>query len=92
MSQTTKIKQGGVNNLLQYKMMCKPFETRTEMSVAVKAFFDDVAKLRLKHKIPDVEVLVLASADEENEQILANAHFGDSRLSPYMLDQARRLL
>lgn len=61
------LKAKWVNNPEKYEELSKPFENRQEAEKAIKAFLRAVSKLRDKHKIADVVVVIKGSfLDPEN--------------------------
>lgn len=66
-------------SLGRYLEMQKPHESIGELDSAMKSFFDDVLRSRVKHGIADVHVIILANALAADGQIgtmQSSAHFG----------------
>jgi hypothetical protein len=71
----------------RYRTLSAPFETPDECNEAVRAFFADVARARIKHRMQDVHVIVsghvkygddVEGADGAGEaKFILPAHFGN---------------
>jgi hypothetical protein len=63
-----------------YREMCVPFESADVAEKAITAFFEEVREVRIKHKMPDVLLVVSLSWMSEGEELptMALVHNGDS--------------
>jgi len=58
-------------DLKRYRQASEPHSTRADAEAAAKAFYDDLAELRVKHRIRDV-LVVYSVSFEENDQELSS--------------------
>lgn len=69
----------GINDPAMYRRMSIPFNTRDEGEAAMRAFLDDVRKVREQHKIPNVSLVVRFEylEPEEESSAIGVSHLGD---------------
>lgn len=75
-------------DLFTYHKMCEPFASAEEANNAIDGFWDEVYALRVKHKIPDVHVVLYATyltEDGEVSECAVDFHAGDVTKSEMML-------
>lgn len=67
-----------IKDSANYRKLSEPFSSFDEANSALNAFFKDVRELRVKHKIPDVYIILSGSAiaedGEEGEWIISQHH------------------
>ena len=62
-----------------FKKCNKPYKNSAEAEKQLTAFLEGVYKLRVKHKVANVSVMVACRVEGTTESFVSSAFFGDSR-------------
>ena len=73
---------------IHYWKMSEPYETKEDAKKAIDEFLDAVEKARHEFRIKDVHVISMVNYSNEDNVLIVEAHFGNSRLSIPMLETA----
>lgn len=72
----------------RYRKLSEPYASKEAGQAAIVAFFKDLGEIRVKHKIPDLYLVIRATVlteDQEEGTVTTSIHFGNELEAEGML-------